>query len=311
MSLAELEPTIQRLLDAHVANVTVTGGEPLVHPDLGGILGALVERGIEVTVCTNGVSLTDDLIELMVGLRRVKVNVSLDGLSAASHGRFRGNLASFESTARNARRLAEAGLLKGVLSTPNSLAASAEYAALYDLARELEAEYLLLNPLSSFGRGIATRRRLAADENAMDEIRTLVLSHSDPMGPEPVFIRFPNSSEPLTGCMAGDILYISVDGRTTVCPYLVFATENTGAQHSADEFVVGNLFTDADFANRVDDYRFHERYPLGTNGTCSSCARRSTCGTGCPAAVIAAGGRIGDLDGGLCPIVRTVRRRCS
>jgi len=81
----------------------------------------------------------------------------------------------------------------------------------------------------------------------------------------------------------------------------VFATENPGAQHTRDEFIVGNLFSDVDIAQRLDAYDFSRRYPVGVNNTCSSCARNDACGKGCPAAIIASGGRIGDLDAEVCP----------
>ena len=93
-----------------------------------------------------------------------------------------------------------------------------------------------------------------------------------------------------------------VNGDVTVCPYLVFATENPGAQHQAEEFIVGNLFDDADIVDRIDAYDFHDRYRVGDNDTCSGCSQNSQCGKGCPAAVIANGGRIGDLDADVCPV---------
>lgn len=302
MDPADVAAACDRLLDARVANVTITGGEPLVHPGLAEILAHLVAAGLDVTVCTNGVRLTDEIIDAALKLGRVSFNVSLDGVSAQSHGRFRGNPGSYEATIANARRLAAAGLLKGILSTPNALAAEGEYEALFALAGELGAEYLLMNPLSSFGRGIRSRR-LRADEDTMERIQAAIAERATPADPEAVFIRFPNRSLPLSNCIAGEVLYVYVNGDVTVCPYLVFATENPGARHSRDEFIVGNLFRDQDIGGLVDDYNFHRRYQVGANETCSACAHGDGCGKGCPAAVIAAGGRIGDLDAEVCPVV--------
>jgi uncharacterized radical SAM superfamily Fe-S cluster-containing enzyme len=44
---------IERLLAARVANVTLTGGEPFVHPDLMAVVELLTSRRLDVTVCTN------------------------------------------------------------------------------------------------------------------------------------------------------------------------------------------------------------------------------------------------------------------
>lgn len=309
MSVASIARAIPRLKEARVANVTLTGGEPLVHPELPKILKRLVEGGFEVTVCTNAVSLSDELLCLVERLDHVSFNVSLDGITADSHGKFRGRRESFEATLENSRRLGRAGLLKGVLSTPNSLASGDEYDALFDLANDLGADYLLMNPLSSFGRGIRSRRRLRADDRTMSEIQTRIDDASGDESPEAVFIRFPNESRPLSGCIAGDIIYVFVNGDVAVCPYLVFATENPGAKHRRDEFIVGNLFGDGDIASKLDAYKFHERYSVGANPSCAGCSANDSCGKGCPAAVIASGGTIGDVDADVCPTPAAVQ--CS
>ena len=308
MALEELRNALPRLVEARVANITLTGGEPLVHPDFLEFLRLLVGEHFDVTVCTNAVSLTDSLIEQMVTLGRIGVNVSLDGFSQESHGRFRGDPCSFEITVRNTERLASAGILKGVLSTPNSFARPGEYTELFDFAERLGAQYLLLNPLSSFGRGIRTRGRLAADIQTMRHIEQSISEREHPEGTEPVFIRFPNAIQPLTGCIAGDIFYVLVDGRTAVCPYLLFAAATPNSKHSEEEFIIGNLFGDTDFAERLNRYRFSERYELGANDTCGGCSMAGGCGKGCPAAVVTAGGRIGDLDSEVCPIAMSPSR---
>jgi len=301
MSVDSVAAAIPRLLQARVTHVTVTGGEPLVHRDLPIILELLVEAGFEVTVCTNGVALTDELIERARATGHIRFNVSVDGITADSHGRFRGRRDSFELTLDSVRRLGDVGLLKGLLSTPNALASSDEYEAVYKLAEDAGAEYLLMNPLSSFGRGIRTRRRLKADDQTMTDIKRSVEEAADGHVTEAVFIRFPNEERPLAGCIAGDVFYVFANGDLAVCPYLVFATENAGAQHTREEFIVGNLFSDDDIAAKLDAYRFHERYQVGSNSSCASCSANPSCGKGCPAAVIALGGSIGDVDADICP----------
>lgn len=293
---------MSRFQEARVANVTLTGGEPFVHPDLLVITERLVSWDIDVTICTNAVTVTEPAIQRLQELERVQVNVSLDGATEHSHGRFRGDRESFHATIRNTRALSEARLLKGILCTPNALATPDEYASLQALAAELNATYLLMNPLSSFGRGIKARTRLQADADMMTAIHHGLQKHGSPASPELVFVRFPNQPEPLASCIAGEIFYVFVNGHVTVCPYLVFATQNPGSQHRAAEFIVGNLFEDADIAARLDKYRLHERYSLGSNASCASCDVNASCGKGCPAAVIAGGGRIGDLDADVCPV---------
>lgn len=143
----------------------------------------------------------------------------------------------------------------------------------------------------------------------MADVKRRVEAAASAHATEAVFIRFPNEDRPLAGCIAGDIFYVFVNGDVAVCPYLVFATENAGAKHTREEFIVGNFFADDDIAAKLDAFRFHERYQVGNNPSCASCSASPSCGKGCPAAVIASGGTIGDVDADICPTPSGVR--CS
>ncbi|WP_258349392.1 radical SAM protein [Saccharopolyspora gregorii] len=309
MSLASIiDVVIPRLQECQVQRVTLTGGEPTMHPDFLAVVCAFRAAGMAVGVCTNATTLSEDDIAELVAIGGVHCNVSLDGFSEHSHGKFRGNRASFHTTIATVTSLAEAGLLQGLLCTPNSLAQDEEYAQLCAFAREHGARYVLLNPLSRMGRGAKSSGRLASPDEHMRRIFADTVRFEDDEL-DIAHIRFPNTERrPLSGCEAGTILYVFTPGEVTVCPYLVFAARNSFAQHEPEEFIVGNIFTDADLAARLEEYRFHDRYQVGANPTCGACAMADDCGKGCPAAVIAAGGRIGDVDAEQCPQVEAEGR---
>lgn len=293
---------IPRLAACRVARVTLTGGEPTIHPSFTAVVRAFRDAAMEVGFCTNATTLTDAMIEELAAIGGVHANVSLDGFRPESHGRFRGDKASFAITIATVRRLASAGLLQGLLCTPNSLADDLEYRKLCEFAAENGATYVLMNPLSSMGRGVRARGKLASSDDHMRRIATLTAPFHGP-NLEVVHIRFPNTSaQPLAGCEAGTIIYVFTTGEVTVCPYLVFAARTPQSQHSPDEFIVGNILTDPDIARRLDASSFTERYPMGANPTCRSCGIARECGKGCPAAVIAAGERIGAVDAEICPV---------
>lgn len=299
---AVVEKVIPRLVDSRVQRVTLTGGEPTIHPDFLAIVRAFRAAGMDVGICTNATTLDDARIGELAELG-VHCNVSLDGFAADSHGKFRGDRASFAVTVATVEKLGAAGLLQGLLCTPNTLAQNEEYARLCAFARANGAHYVLLNPLGSMGRGVKSQGKLAKTTLHMQEIFELTAPFD---GPELdiAHIRFPNTEgKPLAGCEAGTIIYVFTPGDVTVCPYLVFAARTPASRHADTEFIVGNIFTDPDIARRLDDYRFHDRYRVGGNATCGACAMNSGCGKGCPAAVVAAGGRIGDVDTEQCPVV--------
>ena len=302
ISLEQMSGTVlPRLAAARVRKLTLTGGEPFAHPDLVEIVERARAQDMVVTVCTNGTLIDESDVQTLAELGGVRVNVSLDGFAAGSHGKFRGDPSSFALTVTTVQTLGQYGLLKGLLATPTTLAEAAEYTELCAFARECGAEYVLMNPLASMGRGVRGQKRLAASEERLREVQrqSAALAGDDL---DVVHIRFPNEAAPLAGCEAGTIVYVFATGDVTVCPYLVFAARTPQSRHDADEFIVGNVFEHDDIARRLDAYRLHDRSAPHTDPTCSSCALADGCGRGCPAAVIADGGRLGDRDRDQCPV---------
>jgi radical SAM protein with 4Fe4S-binding SPASM domain len=293
-----VEVVLPRLRRARVTRLTLTGGEPFVHPHLLEICAAAARMDLPVKICTNATQTSDEQIAALAALGNVRVNVSFDGFRSASHGRFRGSRDSFALTRATTRKFAGAGLLHGILSTPNVLTRPEEFAELCAFAADLGAGYVLMNPLSSFGRGVKSHGRLAAPEHTMRQIIAATAPLADRV--ELVPIRFPNDKRPLSGCDAGTLIYVFANGDTAVCPYLVFAARTPQSRHTDREFLVGNIL-DTEIADALDQYGFHDRYQVGANGTCGACALRGSCGKECPAAVVAAGQRIGAPDVDQCP----------
>lgn len=307
MSLGQfLDNVLPRLIEARVRRITLTGGEPFVHPNLVSFCTAAVGAGLPVGICTNATLVTERQIADLVNLKDVHVNVSFDGFRANSHGRFRGNRSSFNTTLATTQRLAEAGLLQGLLSTPNALTDPEEFADLCAFAVDVGADYVLMNPLSAFGRGVRSQGRLAAPEETMRAIQAVTQRFADRL--DTVYIRFPNDGKPLGGCEAGRIIYVFVDGQVAVCPYLVFAARSSRSLYADTEFLVGSI-EDEGVVEALDAYRFHERYTVGANSTCGSCSMSDACGKGCPAALVSRGQLIGEVDSEQCPVAPPDGRR--
>ncbi|WP_199565616.1 radical SAM protein [Spongiactinospora rosea] len=302
MRLDDLVQTVfPRLQRARVQRLTLTGGEPFAHPHIMDICRAVADLGLPLGICTNATQTTTEQITTLADLGNVHVNVSFDGFRRESHGKFRGNLASFDTTLATARAFAEAGLLQGLLSTPNALTDAEEFAALCVFAVEVGAEYVLMNPLSAFGRGVKSQGRLAAGTTTMRAIYDLTERYRA-QGIDVVHIRFPNDDgKPLSGCDAGRLIYVFADGATAVCPYLVFAARTPHSQYPDSDFLVGNILHE-EVAPALDDYDLAGKLRMGTNPTCPSCSLNDSCGKGCPAAVISQRQRIGEVDTEQCPI---------
>lgn len=292
---------LPRLRRARVERVTLTGGEPFVHPDIMPLCRHIAGLGLPLGLCTNATQTTDEQIDELAALGGVHVNISLDGFRPESHGKFRGSVASFDVTLDTARKFAAAGLLQGLLSTPNALTNVSEFVELCEFAVEVGAKYVLMNPLSSFGRGAYSQGRLAADNVKMNAIAEAT-DRFRARGIEVVRIRFPNDSKPLAGCDAGKLIYVFADGLTAVCPYLVFAARTPQSQHPDSDFLVGNII-EGEVADALDGYDLAGRLRMGANPTCGGCSMNAACGKGCPAAVISRGDHVGDVDTEQCPVV--------
>lgn len=305
MPLADItNRLIPQLLEARVTRITLTGGEPKMHPALLQIVRAFSEAGMKVGICTNATLWTDeDIAELVEIDSDVHMNVSLDGFSEHSHGKFRGHREGFLITTETVKRFGEAGILQGLLCTPNNLAEDEEYRQLCEFARDNGATYVLMNPLGEMGRGEKSAKKLRRPDDHMRVIEQMTSPLAASGELEVYNVRFPNDDKPLAGCEAGTIIYVFTKGEVAVCPYLVFAARTTVSQHPDTDFIVGNVWTDDDVAARLDAYRFHERFRVGNNTSCASCALESKCGKGCPAAVVASGRRIGQVDTEQCPVV--------
>lgn len=251
---------INKLTASKVKKVTLTGGEPLLNPDILEIIAAFNEAGIQSCICTNASLITEEKLTQLKDLN-VHFNVSLDGISADSHGLFREISASSSCSEvlENIQMIGHYNMLNGILTTPNSLTKSEEYIAICDFAIQSGAKYLLLNPLSPFGRG-KDAIDLILSPNEMTRIKEQLTMHLSSLPHNDsfriVFIRFPNTSQkPSSSCMAGFIPYIFTNGDIAICPYMVFAADNPDNCYSSTEFIVGNIFDEGSIAEIIQDYQ--------------------------------------------------------
>lgn len=87
----------QSIASAHPFIVSIAGGEPFLVDHLAEISNYFVEQGARVVIATNGTINNPQTIESLRKSRRVSLQVSIDGASAADHDTIRG-IGSFEKT---------------------------------------------------------------------------------------------------------------------------------------------------------------------------------------------------------------------
>src|SRR3972149_8105248 len=82
--------------------LVLSGGEPLLRPDLFEIAKYGTDKGLRVCIATNGTLVTDDICGKMKESGIKIVSLSLDGSTAAVHDDFRKQPGAFEATLRAA-----------------------------------------------------------------------------------------------------------------------------------------------------------------------------------------------------------------
>lgn len=137
--------------------VTITGGEPLLHPELPTICAAAAGRFDEVQVVCNGVLLTPEMFLRLRDAGVTSVRVSLDGATAEMHDALRGRAGTFDALCANLRGIAalpassRRGVETGAIMTVQP-ANVTQVEAVAALTRELGLFRLLLQPLHPFGQ---------------------------------------------------------------------------------------------------------------------------------------------------------------
>lgn len=90
--------------------VILTGGEPLLRPDIFKIIAYGTDKGFRVVMAPNGTLITKTSAGKMVDAGIKRISVSLDGAASESHDSFRGVDGAFEGALRGIKTAKEAGI---------------------------------------------------------------------------------------------------------------------------------------------------------------------------------------------------------
>ena len=99
-----------------LAGVKLTGGEPLIHPEIEKILEVIKSTELTLTIETNGVAVTENLARMIKSCKNPFVSVSIDGLKT-THEWVRRVEGSFDAVCRGTERLVQAGIRPQVIMT--------------------------------------------------------------------------------------------------------------------------------------------------------------------------------------------------
>ncbi|HEU5406809.1 MAG TPA: radical SAM protein [Nitrospira sp.] len=263
--------------------LVITGGEPLVRPDILDIARYSVTLGFMVVFGTNGMLINDQLAKTLVEIGVMGVGISIDSLQSAKHDAFRGVPGAWEAAVAGI----EASKRNGLQFQVHFSAQPMNYTELPEVvawAHRLGARVLNVFFMVCTGRGEELTDITPAQYEEVlgyliecqDNYKgMLVRARCAPHFKRLAYEKDPNS--PITkatgymggGCLAGtNYARVTPNGELTPCPYMPLSAGNVRHQS------FGDLWERSDVFNSF-------RYPQ-LKGKCGDCEYSDICG-GCRA----------------------------
>lgn len=145
---------VDQLADAHVTALAFSGGEPLTRKDFFEVARHAADRGLYVSLASNGTLLTKENVRKIKEAKVNYIDVSIDGASAKTHDDFRGVPGTFEKAVAGLKNCVDADLCVCIATTvgKNNMV---ELPAIIDLAEQINAERFTYFNFIPTGRGKA------------------------------------------------------------------------------------------------------------------------------------------------------------
>ena len=264
-----------------LSGVKLTGGEPLLHPDIVSILRFAQAERLGCTIETNGVLCTKELAAEIASCPAHFVSVSLDGADAETNEWVRGVPGCFEAAVQGIRNLVEVGIhpqiiltvmrrnkhhVEPIIRLAESLGASSvKYNVMMPCARGEDmfhrGEALSLPELLELGRRV---------ENELAANTKLRLIFHHPVAFRPLGRMYGQAGDGCSQCGIFTILGVLADGSYALC----------GIGQQVPELVFGHAAKD-----RLEDVwlknpilqDIREGLPQKLEGVCGQCLMKDRC----------------------------------
>ena len=271
-------------MDLGLSAVKLTGGEPLIHPDIEKILDHIREKELKLTIETNGVKCTPGIVEKIVRNKNPFVSVSLDAPDAETHEWVRGVPGCFDAAIEGVRNLVKAGLRPQIIMSVMRRNAD-QMETVVRLAEKEGAESVKFNLVTPTARGEQMQK--SGETLSMKELTDLghwventlapssklrvVYSHSTAFRPLSRIFTGPEGR-----CGIFGIIGVLGDGKYALCgigetvPELVFG-------HAEKDKLV-DVWNDNPVLNDI-----RKGLPGDLKGICADCLMKKMCLGSCVA----------------------------
>lgn len=270
-----------------LTGVKLTGGEPLMHPQISEILDHIRDQELALTVETNGVLCTAELAHKMAACESVFVSVSLDGVDANTHEWVRGVKGSFEAALQGIRHLVQAGLKPQIIMSIMRINDD-QVEPMVRLAEELgcgSVKFNLIQPTERGERIYEADQGLSIEEyielgkfveNELSRRTKLKLYYDHPMAFRSLSRLFGAEGDGCSRCGILGILGVLYDGSYALCgigtsiPEMIFG--------HGDKNVLEKVWHENQILNELRD-----GLPKKLQGICADCLMKNICFGSCVA----------------------------
>lgn len=261
--------------------VKLTGGEPLMHPDINNILELIKQENLGLGLETNGVFCTPEISRRIAACNAPFVSVSLDGVNAETHEWVRGVKGCFNDTIIGIKNLVEAGVSPQIIMTIMRRNKD-QMEEMVRLAETLGASSVKFNIVQPTARGehlhgsgdtlsVEELIRLGEwVENTLSGSTSLKIFFGHPLAFRPLARMFGENGNGCGICGIKGIMGVLSDGSYAMC----------GIGESVPELVFGNAANDSlsDVWNNMHILKeIREGIPGRLEGVCRDCLMKNIC----------------------------------
>ncbi len=154
-----------------VPALILSGGEPLLRPDIFELAQQAKGRGMYLGLSTNGTLINENNIKNIAAVGFNYVGISIDGMREA-HDIFRQKQGAFDASIKGVELCQEAGIKVGLRFTP-TLDNKDDFYQLLDLMDTYDIDKFYLSHLNYSGRGKRNRKRDAYHQHSRELMDTV------------------------------------------------------------------------------------------------------------------------------------------
>lgn len=267
-----------------LATVKLTGGEPLMNPQIKDIIKFVSDEGVSVIIETNGTLVDKEMARFLKETKKFSfISVSLDGADAPTHEALRQVEGSFDKAVQGIKNLVEVGIRPQMICTlhKNNIH---QIRDTIKLAENLKCNSIKFNFVQQVGRGMDFDNTQAFSVPEIIEIDRMLEEEITPTAGisilQDVPIAFQKPTRFLRNsigrCNIHNIIGLLSNGDLALC----------GIGTSVEELLYGNINTDGledVWRNSPKLSNLRILVPNELEGICSKCIHKNFCKGACVA----------------------------